>query len=60
MSTGSSNTPNSQTVTSSSVAPEAAPYYSDMLGRAGALTNINDNPYQTYSGQRVADFSGLW
>lgn len=29
------------------------------LGKATALTDINQNPYQQYGGQRIADFTGL-
>lgn len=37
----------------------AKPYAKETLGQASALTDINQNPYQTYGGQRIADFSGL-
>ena len=37
----------------------AKPYAKDTLGQAAALTDVNQNPYQTYGGQRIADFSGL-
>lgn len=35
------------------------PRAKDALSKAEALTDINQNPYQKYGGQRVADFSGL-
>jgi hypothetical protein len=37
----------------------AKPYAKEGLGQAAALTDINKNPYQTYSGDRQADFTGL-
>lgn len=37
----------------------AKPYAKETLGQASALTDINQNPYQTYGGQRIADFSDL-
>lgn len=37
----------------------ARPYVEEMLGRAGALTDTNQNPYQSYGGQRIADFNAL-
>jgi len=49
-------------------APEVAPYGQQLLGRAQALTDVNQNPYQSYSdwarqhglsGDQVAQFSGL-
>jgi hypothetical protein len=40
-------------------APEVAPYAQSLLGRAQALTDINQNPYQQYQGDRVAQFSPL-
>ena len=40
-------------------APELAPYAQDMLGQASALTDINQNPYMQYQGERVAQFSPL-
>ena len=37
----------------------AKPYAKESLGQASALTDVNQNPYQTYSGDRQADFTGL-
>jgi hypothetical protein len=37
----------------------AIPYATKMLGKAETLTDINTNPYQTYGGNRVADFNPL-
>jgi len=40
-------------------APQLAPYAETMLGQAAALTDINQNPYMQYQGDRVAQFSPL-
>lgn len=49
--------PATQTVTQqNAVSAYAAPYVENMLGKAQALTN---QPYQTYAGQRTADFTDL-
>ena len=37
----------------------ARPYAKDTLAKASALTDINQNPYQTYGGNRIAGFSPL-
>jgi hypothetical protein len=34
-------------------------YAKDILAKGQALTDINQNPYQTYGGDRTADFSNL-
>jgi hypothetical protein len=51
--------PSSQTVTNTSIPEYARPYVETMLGQTEALTDINQNPYQAYGGQRIADFSPL-
>ena len=50
-----------QTITQSQTTiPEyARPYVEQMLGRSQALTDVNQNPYQQYSGERIAQFSPL-
>ena len=55
----SSQQPTSQTVTQSNIPEWARPYAERMLGQAEALTDINQNPYQTYGGQRIADLNAL-
>jgi len=40
-------------------APELAPYAQDLLGQAQAVTDVNQNPYMQYQGERVAQFSPL-
>ena len=49
-----------QTTTYQTNIPEyAKPYMEDVMGKAKALTDINANPYQSYGGQRTADFSQM-
>jgi hypothetical protein len=35
------------------------PFATETLGRASALTDINQNPYQQYGGNRIAGFNPL-
>jgi len=56
---GSAPPPSSQTVTNTSIPEYARPYVETMLGQSSALTDINQNPYQLYGGQRIAEFSPL-
>ena len=51
--------PSSQTVSQTNIPPELMPYATKVLGKAEALTDINQNPYQQYQGNRVADFNPL-
>lgn len=51
--------PSSTSTTTSNIPDWAIPYATKNLGKAEALTDINANPYQTYQGNRVADFSNL-
>jgi hypothetical protein len=51
--------PSSQTVTQTNIPEYARPYVERMLGKSEALTDINQNPYETYGGQRIQDFSPL-
>lgn len=51
--------PSSQTVTNTSIPEYARPYVERMLGQTEALTDINQNPYQNYGGQRIAGFSPM-
>lgn len=48
--------PTSQTVTQTSIPDYAKPYVETMLGKAQAL---QDQPYQAYGGQRIAEFSPM-
>jgi hypothetical protein len=49
--------PSSQTVTQTAIPDYARPYVETMLGQSQALTDINQNPYQNYGGQRIAEFN---
>jgi hypothetical protein len=55
---GGSGAPATQTQISD-VPDWAKPYAKEILGRASALTDINQNPYQQYGGERIAQFSPL-
>ncbi len=55
---GGGSAPASQTQISD--LPEwAKPYAKETLGKAQAVTDINQNPYQTYGGERIAGFTPL-
>jgi len=58
---GGGGTPKETTsnVTQTSIPKELMPYAQQMMGQASALTNLNQNPYMPYQGQRIADFSPL-
>jgi hypothetical protein len=45
--------------TQTTIPDYARPYVESMLGKANALTNINQNPYMQYMGDRVAQFNPL-
>jgi hypothetical protein len=51
--------PTSTTQTTSNIPDWAIPYATQTLGKAQSLTDINQNPYQQYQGQRTADFNPL-
>ena len=52
------NTTSTQTQTSE--LPEwARPYAKDVLAKGQALTDVNQNPYQQYTGDRIAGFSPM-
>ena len=40
-------------------APQLAPYGEELLGQASALTDLSQNPYMQYQGDRVAQFSPM-
>lgn len=56
---GTTSTPTSQTVTNTSIPEYAQPYVESTLGKAAALTDINQNPYQPYTGQQIAGFTPM-
>ena len=48
------------TTTQTTELPEwARPYAKDILAKGAALTDINQNPYQQYGGNRIAGFSPM-
>lgn len=52
--------PANTTQTATQELPEwARGYAKDVLAKGAALTDISQNPYQTYGGERTADFSNL-
>jgi hypothetical protein len=56
---GQQQQPTSTSQTTSNIPDWAIPYATRNLGKAEALTDINQNPYQTFQGNRVADFNPL-
>jgi hypothetical protein len=56
---GGGGAPAQQQVAQTSIPEYARPYVENMLGKTEALTDINQNPYQTYSGDRIAGFSPM-
>lgn len=55
----SSPQPVQQNVNNTQIPDYARPYVERMLGQAQAVTDINQNPYQPYAGQRVAGFTPM-
>ena len=51
--------PTSQTVTQTNLPEYARPYVETLLGKAQALTDTSQNPYQQYGGQRIAGFTPM-
>jgi hypothetical protein len=56
---GGGSQPTSTTQTTTTIPEYARPYAERALGQAAALTDINQNPYQTYQGERFAQFTPL-
>lgn len=56
---GGTSSPSKSTVTQTNIPEYARPYAEETLGRAQALTDINQNPFQPYSDQRFAGFSPM-
>jgi hypothetical protein len=52
-------TPTTQTVQQTNLPAWAQPYSEQLLGKAQALTDVNQNPYQTYGGDRLAGFTPM-
>lgn len=51
--------PTSITQYQTSIAPELQRYAEPLLGQAQAYTDVGQNPYQAYTGQRISQFSPL-
>lgn len=51
--------PTTQTVNQVSIPEYMRPQAEALLGKTEALTDINQNPYQQYTGQRIAGFTPL-
>jgi hypothetical protein len=51
--------PVSSTTTTQDLPDWAKPYAQNVLSQGKALTDINQNPYQPYGGERIAGFSDL-
>jgi hypothetical protein len=49
----------SQTTQTTDLPDWAKPYAQDVLSKGKAVTDINQNPYQPYGGERIAGFSDL-
>jgi hypothetical protein len=56
---GQAPAPSNQRIEQTSIPDYARPYVESMLGKTAALTDINQNPYQPYAGQRVAGFTPM-
>lgn len=56
---GGASAPTQSTVTQTNIPEYAQPYVESALGQAAALTDITQNPYQPYQGQRVAGFTPM-
>jgi hypothetical protein len=48
-----------QQISQTTIPDYARPYVENMLGQAGALTDLEYNPYMQYQGDRIAQFSPL-
>lgn len=51
--------PTQSTTYQTSIPEYAKPYMEDVMGKAKALTDISQNPYQSYGGQRIAEFTPM-
>lgn len=52
-------TPTQVTQNQIGFAPQVAPYAENLLGQAQSLTDVSQNPYMQYQGERTAQFSPL-
>lgn len=53
------STPDKTTTTTSTIPDWAKPYAQKAMGQASALTDISQNPFQTYGGQQIAGFNPM-
>lgn len=56
---GGSSTPTQTTNTTTTIPEYARPYVESTLGKAAAVTDLTNNPYQPYKGQQVATFTPM-
>jgi hypothetical protein len=56
---GGGGSPTQSSQTASTIPEYAQPYVMPTLGQGQALTDINQNPYQPYKGQMLANFSPM-
>lgn len=56
---GGSSAPTQTNVTNTNIPEYARPYVESAMGKTAALTNVNDNPYQPYQGQQIAQFTPM-
>jgi hypothetical protein len=56
---GGSAAPSQQSTGNTTIPSYAQPYVENMMGKTEALTDINQNPYQNYGGQRIAGFTPM-
>ena len=51
--------PVQQNISQNTIPDYARPFVERMLGKTEGLTDINQNPYQSYAGQRIAGFTPM-
>ena len=51
--------PTQTNISQTTIPDYAKPYVQDLLGQAAAVTDVNQNPYMQYMGERVAQFNPL-
>ena len=56
---GGSSAPTQTTVQNTNIPEYAKPYVESTLGKAAAVTDTTQNPYQPYQGQQVAGFTPM-
>ena len=56
---GGGGTPTSTNNTTTTIPEYARPYVESTLGKAAAVTDLTNNPYQPYKGEQVAQFTPM-